>query len=217
MLHDRTQGIPFFVEELAQALHGGGRLLAGPQGLELAGDAEMPVPDTIRDAVLLGAAALSDAPAAPPRRRPWPAPSSTSRSWPGWSARTDSPSCCAPASSSRRAAGGRASATRSRAAPSTRACRGCGGGRCTAVLAAALAASDGPIAEVAAHWLAAGERERALEALLASAAELASVHAYGDAARTGRQALELWAESDRPAERLAALERYARCAELAAT
>jgi len=215
VLHDRTQGIPFFVEELAQALHGGGRLLAGPQGLELAGDADVPVPDTIRDAVLLGTAALSD----------------------GARCAAEAASVAGAEFDLALVAGlecedGLAELLLTGLVVET------GGGRAGfrhalargAVyesvpwlrrrdlhgrIAAALAAADGPIAEVAAHWLAAGERERALEALLASAAELASVHAYGDAARTGRQALELWAESDRPAERLAALERYSRCAELA--
>ena len=39
----------------------GGRLTAGARGLELAGNGEIPVPETIRDAVLLRAAGLSDA------------------------------------------------------------------------------------------------------------------------------------------------------------
>src|SRR6266545_1127699 len=37
-LHDRTQGVPFFVEELAGALQSGARLTDGPRGLELAGN-----------------------------------------------------------------------------------------------------------------------------------------------------------------------------------
>ena len=59
-LHDRTQGLPFFVEELARALVVSGRLQAGPRGLELGGDGEVPVPDTVRDAVLMSAAPLSE-------------------------------------------------------------------------------------------------------------------------------------------------------------
>src|SRR5215211_4649067 len=49
-LHDRTGGIPFFVEELAGALQSSGRLRAGEQGLELQLDADVPLPPTIRDA-----------------------------------------------------------------------------------------------------------------------------------------------------------------------
>ena len=41
------------------------------------------------------------------------------------------------------------------------------------------------------------------------------MHAYRDAARLGRQALDLWPEGERGAERIAALERHARYAELA--
>src|SRR4051812_8605625 len=59
-LHDRTQGVPFFVEELAGALRSSGRLQPGPRGLELGGEGEVPVPDTVRDAVLMGLAQLSD-------------------------------------------------------------------------------------------------------------------------------------------------------------
>src|SRR5919199_6472531 len=42
MLFMRTQGIPLFVEELAQALVSSGRLREGRRGLELAGGGELP-------------------------------------------------------------------------------------------------------------------------------------------------------------------------------
>src|SRR3954470_12104471 len=58
-LHARTQGVPFFVEEMADALLAGDRLQSGPRGLDLAGDL-VPVPDTVRDAVLMSASQLSD-------------------------------------------------------------------------------------------------------------------------------------------------------------
>ena len=41
------------VKELAEALVLGGRLRPGPEGLELAPGTELPIPDTLRDAVLL--------------------------------------------------------------------------------------------------------------------------------------------------------------------
>ena len=44
--------------------------------------------------------------------------------------------------------------------------------------------------------------------------ELSSVHAYRDAARLGRQALDMWPQGERGAERIALLERHARFAEL---
>ena len=58
-LYDRTQGVPFFVQELAAALQAGDRVRAGRDGLELAHDGDVPVPETIRDAVLLRTAGLS--------------------------------------------------------------------------------------------------------------------------------------------------------------
>ena len=53
-IYDRTQGVPFFIEELAQALLLTDALAAGRRGLELAGDGQVPIPDTVRDAVLIG-------------------------------------------------------------------------------------------------------------------------------------------------------------------
>ena len=59
-LHDRTCGIPFFVEELAAALEHDERLRPGPDGLDLALDVDVPLPQTIRDAVLLRTSDLSE-------------------------------------------------------------------------------------------------------------------------------------------------------------
>src|SRR5919108_3539056 len=60
-IHDRTQGVPFFVEELAAALRVSGALKATPAGLELAAEQEVPLPETVRDAVLIRATELSEA------------------------------------------------------------------------------------------------------------------------------------------------------------
>ena len=57
---DRTDGIPLYVTELAAALAASGRLQSGPAGLELLDGADVPLPDSVRDAVLLQAAGLSD-------------------------------------------------------------------------------------------------------------------------------------------------------------
>ncbi|MGN6557973.1 MAG: ATP-binding protein, partial [Solirubrobacterales bacterium] len=57
-VHDRTLGSPFFVEELIAALQARDALRPSSRGLELAGD-EVPLPDTIREAVLAGVSGLS--------------------------------------------------------------------------------------------------------------------------------------------------------------
>src|SRR5215210_5313412 len=59
-VHDRTQGVPFFVEELARALRMTNALTTGPRGLALAKAGEVPVPASIRDAVLIGVSELSE-------------------------------------------------------------------------------------------------------------------------------------------------------------
>jgi predicted ATPase len=59
-LYDRTQGVPFLVEELAAALRDGARLASGPRGLELEEGSSVPLPDTLRDALRLRAEGLSD-------------------------------------------------------------------------------------------------------------------------------------------------------------
>ena len=57
-IHDRTEGLPFFVEELASALRVSGAIARRRRGLELAGDGDVPLPDTVRDAVLIGTSEL---------------------------------------------------------------------------------------------------------------------------------------------------------------
>ena len=59
-IFDRTDGIPLYVTELAAALVASSRLHAGPAGMELLDGADVPLPDNVRDAVLLRAADLSD-------------------------------------------------------------------------------------------------------------------------------------------------------------
>ena len=59
-IHDRTQGAAVLRRGAGPRARASGRLQAGPRGLELGGDEDVPVPDTVRDAVLMRAAPLSD-------------------------------------------------------------------------------------------------------------------------------------------------------------
>ena len=181
----------------------------GRGGLELDHDDEVPVPETIRDAVLLRTAALSPDGRAAAERRPWPARTSSSISSPGLDEllatglvdETEPGRAAFRHSLARGAIYEDIQWLRRR--------------ELHAQLAQRLTAAGAPSAEIAAHWLAAGDADSALDAFLASARELAAVHAYRDAARAALQALDLWPEGDRPAERLAALDAYAHSAELA--
>ena len=79
---DRTDGIPLYVTELAAALAASGLLQHGPSGLELLDGADVPLPDSVRDAVLLQATGFPMMRARPPRQRPLWARCSI-RSWYG--------------------------------------------------------------------------------------------------------------------------------------
>jgi DNA-binding NarL/FixJ family response regulator len=79
----------------------------------------------------------------------------------------------------------------------------------------ALEAAGAPSREIATHWLGARDSARARDALLRAAAESEAVHAFRDGAEAGRKALDLWPGEDDDDRRVEALERYARCAELA--
>lgn len=77
-----------------------------------------------------------------------------------------------------------------------------------------LAARATPPAEVAEHWLAAREVEQARHALLAAADASQRVHAYRDAASAARRALGLWPDGVDAAGRLGALIRLGEATEL---
>lgn len=81
-------------------------------------------------------------------------------------------------------------------------------------VAEALQARQAPPRQVADHWVAAHEPHRARPFLLAAAEQACAVHAYRDAATAGRLALALWPEGEDDDDRLATLERLAECAEL---
>ncbi len=214
-VHDRTGGNPFFIEELACALEHGGRLRPGKAGLDLALEVDVPLPQTIRDAVVLRAGDLSDQARA------------TAEAASVAGTRFDLELVAAvgfEAGLDELLAGGLiVEHERGRAAfrhPLAR----------DAIyedvpwlrrralhrrLAEVLEARGSGQAEVAGHWVAARDATRALEALERAVEELSAVHAYRDAARLGRQALDMWPPGERGAERIALLERHARMAELA--
>jgi len=213
-IHDRTQGVPFFVEELARALLVTKSVTPGRRGLELAGSDEVPVPDTIRDAVLVGASELSKearaaADAASVAGETFDlglvgeiagAPGLAELVERGLITETDPGLGAFRHALTREALYADVPWLQRRDLHRR--------------LAEALAASGGSSTEIATHWLGTREPARAREALLQAAEESRSVHAYRDAARAGRQALDLWPEGEDPERRIATLESYADSAEL---
>ncbi|MET0305422.1 MAG: AAA family ATPase [Solirubrobacterales bacterium] len=211
---DRTGGSPFFVEELVAALLAKGSLASGKRGLELSNADEEPVPETVRDAILIGVADLSEP------------------------ARAAAEAAAVAGDSFNLGVTAQLSAT----AGLTEAIEsgllledGDGRGRFRHSLARealyaevpwlrrrdlhrrfaeALEGRSAPSLEVATHWRGAGEDSRAREALVRAAGESESMRAHRDAARAARQALELWPEGEEEARRIETLERYAASTEL---
>jgi DNA-binding CsgD family transcriptional regulator len=77
-----------------------------------------------------------------------------------------------------------------------------------------LTAWQAPAEIVAEHRIAGLQHDEARPLLLAAAARYCAAHAYRDAARLARRALAIWPAGTDPEGRLAALERLGDCAEL---
>jgi DNA-binding CsgD family transcriptional regulator len=213
-LVDRTQGVPFFVEELSAALRAGSLLVRTDRGLELATGSTVPVPETIRDAVRLRADGLS-----PAGRRALETAAAAGT-------RFDLDLVAAVGADEGLAElldqglivesdAGRASFRHDLAHeavyadlpwPRRRALH-----RSLAELLAARRAEPGLVAE---HWVAAAEPQRARPALVAAARRYCALHAYRDAAAAGRAALELWPEDEDEPGRLMVLDELGGCAQL---
>jgi class 3 adenylate cyclase/DNA-binding CsgD family transcriptional regulator len=214
-LYDRTQGFPFFIEELAEALASGGRLRERKRGLELIEEGELPIPDTVRDAVLVRAEGLStearsllEVAAVAGLRFDLGLVAELGGGDEGLEEALDlglvmevEPGTAAFRHAlTREALYGDIVWMRRRALHR--------------LLAERLEGAGVPPALVAEHWLSAREPERARAALLEAAEGSCAVHAYRDAAAAARRALELWPEEKLEEERLAVLDRLGECAEL---
>jgi DNA-binding NarL/FixJ family response regulator len=215
-VYDRTDGVPFYIRELGSALAASGRLVAGPSGLELLAGEDVPLPDSVRDAVLLRAAGLTDeardavAAAAVAGQMIDPelimAVAGLSE-WPeepvrrGIVIETDSGGLAFSHALVRDAFYGEIPWTRRVALHRA--------------VAERLEANRAAPVLIAEHWALGRRPEQARAALLAAAEASGAVHAYRDAERTTRRALELWPEGRDESGRLDVLERLAGYAELA--
>lgn len=213
-IYDRTEGVPFFVEELVAGLALGERLRRGAAGLELGDGAELPLPESVRDAVLLRLNGLPES-----ARRALEiaavlgqefdidlvAALADDEHWATAPAERNLIGEIAPGRAAFRHALTREACYLDVPWSHRRALH--------RQIAARLEDDGAAPAIIAAHWLAAREPDRARAALLAAAEASCRVHAYRDAATAARQALELWPEGADELGRVAALERLGRCAE----
>ncbi|MDP9209923.1 MAG: AAA family ATPase, partial [Actinomycetota bacterium] len=212
-LYDRTQGVPFFIEELAVALTAAGRLETAAGTVELGPQGVLPLPDTVKDTVLLRAERLSStgrhtleiAAAAGLRfdlellATLGGADGIDEAIQRGFLVEVDQQAAFRHALI-REAVYDDTAWTRRRSYHRR--------------LAEELERRGAAPEAVAEQWLAAGERDRARPSLLAAAERFCQMHAYRDAARAVRRALELWPEGEDEDDRLAALERLGTCAQL---
>jgi len=213
---DRTDGVPFFVEELGSALAAGGRLRPGPHGLELVAGQDLPIPDSVRDVVLLQAAGMSRegraaATTAAVAGQEF-SPSMVTEvaalhAWPdelllrGLVVETEPGRMAFRHALIRDAFYGEVPWTRRVELHRT--------------AAEWLETSGAPAVVVAEHWVKAREPARARPCFVRAAEAFHRVHAYRDGARAARRALELWPEAAEESERVDLLEHLAACAELA--
>jgi DNA-binding NarL/FixJ family response regulator len=216
---DRTDGVPFFVNELGSALAASGRLEAGPAGLELLKGQDVPLPDSVRDAVLLRAAGLSDdaraavmtAAVAGQTFDPELVTAVAGLAeWPDELLRHGLVDEAAPGRMAFRHALVRDAFYGE--VPWTRRVS------LHRAVAQRLETTHAAPVVVAEHWALGRRPEQARASLLVAAEAFCAVHAYRDAERTTRRALELWPEEGDDGEdggRLDVLERLAGCAELA--
>jgi len=213
-VHDRTLGSPFFVEELVAALQLRGGLRSGRRGLELADADDVPLPDTVREAVLVGTSTLSEEARA----------AAESAAVAGQQLDLD---LVAELSSAAGLAELIANGLLEEHGPGRAAFRHALAQEALYAevpwmrrrelhrrLAEALAAADGSRLEVATHWLGAGDEAAARAALVEAARHSEELQAHRDAARAAGEALELWPDDEADELRLETLERLARCAQL---
>jgi ATP/maltotriose-dependent transcriptional regulator MalT len=215
VLHDRTCGNPFFVEELTAALQHSERLTPGPKGIDLSLEQDVPLPATVRDAVLVRLAPLTDAARAAAETAAVAGAQMDLALVANLTGEDPIGELLSGGLLVETAGGGAAFRhplirdavydtvpwLRRRALHRS--------------IAVALAASGGDAGEIAGHWLAARDPQHALEALRQAITDRAAVHAYRDATRLGRRAFEIWPQGEQEPERVTALEQHARCAELA--
>ena len=213
-IHDRTQGVAFFVEELAQALSLTDALVTGRRGLELGVGGNVPIPDTVRDAVLIGVADLS------PEGRAAAAVAAIAGEEfdPAVVAGMASPAGLADLLTREivtEAASGRAAFRHALTREALYAdVPWIERRRLHGELAEAMETRGGASIEIAGHWLGAREETRARAWLLEAAEDSRRVSAHRDVTRALREALELWPAGEAADHRIGALESYAHSAEL---
>lgn len=215
IVFDRTQGVPFFVEELVVVLEANGRLGRERGKFELSSPDELPIPDSVRDAVLVRTEALTD------RARIGLEAAAVI----GTQFSLELIAALEPDADLDEAfdrgiviehGAGEAAFRHALAREAVYGEIAWGRRRgLHRAIAEFLESRGEPEAALAEHWLAARDLERARPALAAAADASCAVHGYRDAFQAGRRALEIWPDDTDEPGRVALLERLGDCAQLA--
>jgi DNA-binding NarL/FixJ family response regulator len=215
IVHKQTQGVPLFVEELSNALIARHRVREGKKGLELIPGEDVPIPESIRDAIILRLDTLTDE----ARSQLEVAAvmgmefdlnvitklAGKETGLDGLFERnliveTEPGRAAFRHALTREAVRGEIMWSRRRTL--------------NRQIAEYLESTNAPPELIAERWLAANESAKARVALIACAERSCQIHAYRDAARAGHQALEIWPEGEDEETRLETLERLAHCAQI---
>ena len=214
-IYEYTDGLPLFVEELSNILTSKNRLRNGTTGIELIPGAEVPIPQNVRDAVLLRLDSLSDE-----ARTLLEIAATVGVEFDleilvhlaGTEAGLDElfdRNFVVEIQSGRAAF--RHGLTRTAVVTNIPWSK-------SRVLhrdiATYLASKDVSQAMIAEHWLKANERNKAWDALIQAAEKSCQLYAYWDATKTFQRALEIWPKYEDESQRLQAVELLAYSAQL---
>ncbi|GAB4327257.1 MAG: LuxR family transcriptional regulator [Candidatus Zixiibacteriota bacterium] len=214
-IYTRTQGIPLYIEESVRTLLNTGRLQEGEHGMELSPGESVPIPESIRDAVMLQ---LETLPIESRDVLETAAIAGLEFDFDMIATLTGHEEPIEPLLERRLLLeSGPATGTfkhtlirdaiQSEITWSRR--------RTLHRRIASYLESHGAEAElIAAHWLASNELAKARRALLAAADHSCRLHAYRDAAEAAARALDIWPEDEDEGQRLSTLERLAHCAQI---
>lgn len=215
LIHRQTQGIPLFVEELTEALRDRGGLHRGGDGLFLPDSGVIPIPDTLRDAILLRLDGVGDA-----GRHQLEAAAVFGMTFPlDLIARLTGDETGMDELFERQVivetGPGEAAFRHALTLEAIRDAIPWSRRRdLHRRIAGVLETRGADSRRVAEHWLAANVTDRARAALMDAARRSCDVHAYRDAAEAGRRALDIWPAGESETDRLDALERLAHCCQV---
>jgi len=215
LLHRRSEGVPLFVEQLVVALKTEERLRIGDRGLQLADDHDLPLPETIRDVILLRldrlteeAREFAEVAAVMGERFSLVRVIDLAGGDDGLDQLIEQQLLLEGPDQETAFNHALTREVIYREIPWTRR------RNLHRAVAKQLTEDGAPAETVASHWLEAQDIDQARLALASAAQHACQIHAYRDAASFGNHALRLWPDGQDEDARIAVVEQYGNCAQL---